>query len=142
MTLRDLPDPGLQTEIDEAFEEAAKRDITILPYFGSGPLPKAGTKNRENWIKYAKEVVKKYALIVRSAIQQMLRRGAEEDLVGRMDQRYRDQDAMSQDSEPKTAARVSRGSDGGVLLTPRSRPGSCWSGGTPRSRNLCVCDWL
>jgi hypothetical protein len=52
--------PGDQAEVDKAFEAAAARDITILPYFGSGGFPKAGTENRENWIKYAKEMVKKY----------------------------------------------------------------------------------
>lgn len=46
--------------------------------------------------------------------------GAQEDLVGRMDQRYRDQDAMSWASESKTAARVSRGSE---AATPLMRGG-------------------
>jgi hypothetical protein len=53
------PYPHLQKEIDEAFEEAAKRDITVLPYFGSGPFPRAGA-DREDWIKYAKKMVNKY----------------------------------------------------------------------------------
>ncbi|HYI97534.1 MAG TPA: LamG-like jellyroll fold domain-containing protein, partial [Bryobacteraceae bacterium] len=54
------PDLYLQTEIDKAFNEAAKRGITVLPYFGAGPFPKAGTKKRENWITYAKKMVQKY----------------------------------------------------------------------------------
>ena len=51
--------PGDQTEIEKAFNEAAKHDLTVLPYLGSGAFPK-GVELRESWIEYAKDLVKKY----------------------------------------------------------------------------------
>jgi hypothetical protein len=54
------PDKSKQKEITEAFEEAAKNNLTVLPYLGSGAFPKAGTELRANWVKYAKELVEKY----------------------------------------------------------------------------------
>ncbi len=58
--LRLVVAPGGQGEVDKVFKAAAERDITILPYFGHGAFPQENTKNRENWIEYAEEMVKKY----------------------------------------------------------------------------------
>ena len=59
-TLRLLISPAEQTLDEEAFEEATSSHVNVLPYFGSGPFPKAGTPNRANWINFAETMVEKY----------------------------------------------------------------------------------
>ena len=54
------PGAQFQTDIDNTFERADARGITILPYFGSGAFPKANTTNRKHWVEYAEKMVKKY----------------------------------------------------------------------------------
>ena len=51
--------PDNEAAVENAFNAAAARNITILPEFGGGAFPKEGP-GRKRWITYAKKLVNKY----------------------------------------------------------------------------------